>query len=290
MDDRIPGYKKVSIRFKQYDRSMKDIWASYCFIQDVTDDYLERLRKNENSFNFKLESLSGTGRQNYQKPRNNCFGIVDHIQKVVNIERSFIAAVAQTEDFLKDIAIIVYTDYPQKVVGLDYVENEDKQNSLLKKILTYDTKQEVLESIIEERVRSIFYGNSINYFVKDKKMNLGFKDFFEKNHAINLKIFAEIIARRNLYAHNSGRVDSKYLREVENPKFQFGRKAVLEKEYLRQTIITLRGLSSIGGHLINENIYNRPQENGGVMEKIFTTFNKYYDDSNPLETRCFNGI
>ena len=250
----LPPPKRISARFKDYNRDMKDVWSSFIFIDFYTDKVRAKVKKDEIE-PFLLESLSGKSKRTHEKNKVDTYGVADHIAKVVNPERSFITAVALTEDFLKDIMVTVYEEYPEKMLSTEALESIDRQYKLLDTILAKATKEEIVASLIEEKVRGIFYGNPIDYFTKDKKTKLGFGNYFEKNHSLNLKYFAEITARRNLFAHNRGRVDAKYLREVENPTLKAGQKAVIEKEYLRHTIIILRGLASVAAMLVNTNIF-----------------------------------
>jgi hypothetical protein len=134
-------------------------------------------------------------------------------------------------------------------------------------------------------VRSIFYGNPTEFFTKDKKVRLELGSYFTDRHSRNLTHFAEIIARRNILAHNGGRVDSKYLREVKDAEFTFGQKVSVDKEYLRHSIIVLRGLAAIASLKIIQNVYKRTAK--GRVGRVFKTFDTYYNDSVSEQQRTF---
>ncbi|WP_062060843.1 hypothetical protein [Cellvibrio sp. OA-2007] len=182
--------------------------------------------------------------------------------------------------------VTVYEEHPEKLNSRDSLETIDRQYKLLDTIISKSSREEIIGSIIEEKVRSIFYGNPLDYFLKDSKTKLGFGNHFKDHHSINLEIFCEITARRNLYAHNAGRVDSKYIREVKSPAFTIGRKAIIDKDYLRRTIIVLRGISAVAGSLVIRNVFNQPKVMGTIAT-VVTPFETYYSDIIKLEDRAF---
>jgi hypothetical protein len=281
----IPPYKRITARFKDYNRDIKDVWTSYTFIDSYTQ-IIKTEVKNGSLPQFDQESLSGTDKKIHKKSITHTYGVADHICKKVNPDRSFVTAVALTEDFLKELMVTVYEEHPEKLDSKDTVESFDRQFKLLNTILSKNTKDDIVDALIEERVRGVFYGNPLDYFTKDKKAKLGFGEHFVNNHSVNLKYFKEITARRNLYAHNNGKVDSKYIREVSDPTFSIGRKAIIDKEYLRHSIIILRGLSAVAAGLIIKNIFKQPRILG-TLTKVYTPFEQHYNDSVPPDDRAF---
>lgn len=282
----LPPYKRISARFKDYNRDMKDVWTAYTFIDSYTQ-IIKKEVKNGSLPQFDQESLSGMGKNIHKKSIMHTYGVAEHISKKVNPDRSFVTAVALTEDFLKELMVTVYEEFPNKLNSKETAESLDRQYKLLDIILSKDSKEEIVASLIEEKIRGVFYENPLNYFTKDKKIKLGFGDHFINNHSINLQYFKEITARRNLYAHNNGRVDSKYIREVSSPMYSIGKKAIIDKEYLRHSIIILRGLSSVAAGLINKNTFNQPKILG-TLSKVYTPFEQHYTDSVPPKNRAFS--
>lgn len=124
----------------------------------------------------------------------------------------------------------------------------------------------MLERVIEEKVRSLFYGAPSDFFVKDKA-KLGFGDHFSKHFAGAIAQYAEITARRNVLIHNDGRVDRKYLREVPGIALTLGQKVDVDAEYLRSTLTTLRGLCAHAGVLVCERAYDNKVPSGIMLTR-----------------------
>jgi hypothetical protein len=100
----------------------------------------------------------------------------------------------------------------------------------------------------------IFYGNPLDFFQKDKA-RLEFKDFFKSNYQPQLEQYTEIVARRNIIVHNGGKVDRKYLREVNGATAKLGSVVYLSSDYLRESIVIMEGLGAVATKLILERIY-----------------------------------
>ena len=64
------------------------------------------------------------------------------------------------------------------------------------------------------------------------------------------------VPRRNIYVHNNGKVDRKYLREVEGSTLKLGSTLPLTKDYLKQTIILLKDISGMTTKLVLENVFS----------------------------------
>ena len=133
-------------------------------------------------------------------------------------------------------------------------ESIGRQDKLINIIIDSDNKNQMIERIVEERIKGLLYGNPADFFIKDKA-KLNFKDNFKDNHMDLIEKYIEINARRNIYIHNNGRVDSKYLSEVKNSQYIKGQIAKIDKEYIKLTINTLMGLCSIIIVCIFKNIY-----------------------------------
>lgn len=114
----------------------------------------------------------------------------------------------------------------------------------------------MLEKVIEERVRGIFYGAPSEFFLKDKA-KLKFGDHFSTNCAEAVNKFVELCARRNVLIHNDGRVDRKYLREAPGSKFKLRETVSVHEPYLRGALLTLRGLCATTGVLVCERASTR---------------------------------
>ena len=144
--------------------------------------------------------------------------------------------------------------FPEKLNTKDSVEQIGQQIKLLQTIIESNDKNEIIDKLIEEKMRSIFYGNPVDFFEKDKA-KIGLNSYFKDNHKNALKQFAEIVARRNIYVHNNGKVDRKYLREVEGSTAKLGSTLLLSKDYLKQTTILLKDISGMTTKLVLENVF-----------------------------------
>lgn len=146
---------------------------------------------------------------------------------------------------------------------------QDRDKKLINIIIDSDDRQEIISRIIEERVRSLFYGNPVDFFEKDKA-KLGFGTYFKDNYKDLLKEYTEITARRNIIVHNSGRVDRKYLREVKSTSYKIGNKIIIEKEYLKRALCILEGLAAAATSEVIKKIYkDTPQGKLAISIKSF---------------------
>lgn len=261
--------KQIHSSFNQYRRKIKNIWEEYLLLNFSLDELKKAHKENSVGTIFKRELLIEDRKLDYKDKDIHDF--IENLRKNKLSYKTLIEAVSLTETFLQDLTIFVYRDFPVKVAH----NNSDSPASELKLtqlIVNSSNKEEMIEALIEEKVRGIFYGKPADFFVKDKA-KIGFGTFFKSNFLVAMTEFNEITARRNVFIHNNGKVDSKYLREVENPQFNKGQKPELEKEYIKHSIIILRGLAAISTKLILENIYNQD-----VSHKRITSMSKTLED------------
>ncbi len=266
------GISEIAKRFKAYNKSMMDIWEDYTFL----DHYLPLLHqdiKNGEDPTFKRIHLYNDSRTKYDK--QDLYGVIDHLLKKITPQRALIESVSITEHFLQDITFRVYRDFDFKLQNS--FESPEQSNKLLKVILNSSDRDEMIYKIAEEKIRGIFYGNPVDFFKKDKA-KIGIDDYFKNNYLQILDKYAEIIARRNIYAHNNGKVDRKYLREVKDTDLDLGRVAIIDQEYIRECVIVLRGMSVVTTKLVIENTYQAENTNK-TIEKKFKTFEKLYKDN-----------
>ncbi|HEM3505619.1 TPA: hypothetical protein U1B13_001592 [Streptococcus suis] len=113
---------------------------------------------------------------------------------------------------------------------------------LMDLVYNYAMVEEIIEKIVEEKVRSIFYGNPTAIFLKDPcKFEL--KNYFKDNYEKELGFFSKIIAYRNIIIHNDSRVDSKFLKECKYSDFILNQKITISTNYLIASIALLVGLA-----------------------------------------------
>jgi len=265
------GISEIAKKFKAYNKSMMDIWEDYNFL----NHYLPHIHNNIKSNNlpeFELEHLYSTKTSKYKK--TNLYGVIDHLLRSVTPVRALLEAVSRTEHYIQEITFRVYRDYQYKLVTP--TETTEQSIKLLYTIVSSTDKDEIIYKIAEEKIKSLFYGNPVDFFLKDKA-KIGFGDYFNNNYKNTLATYAEIIARRNIYTHNNGKVDRKYKREVNTTTFRLGQMATIDKDYLKETIIVLRGMAVLVTKLVIENIYKAPNINNTIRRK-FETFEMKYKD------------
>lgn len=117
-------------------------------------------------------------------------------------------------------------------------------------IIDSSSKDEILDILIEEKLRGIFYGNPIDFFEKDKG-KLGFGSTFKDIYSKALTHYSEVINRRNINIHNQGMVDRRYIRET-GSTLKLGTKPQIDEAYLRSAILLLLGIAATATHLVLE--------------------------------------
>ena len=276
-----PGEIRIAKKYKSYRKALMSVWETYSFLQFAVSQ-VDNLIKKEQFPKFNLDHLSNSfNDKDYQRhfEKKDVLGITDRILKKTNQVRAFIDPVALTETYMQDLCEIVYKDFPERILGKDsnnqQLEQKESQIKLISLIVKSTSRDEILDTIIEEKIRGIFYGNPVDFYQKDKA-NIGIGDFFKNNHSKTINRLAEIIARRNIYVHNDGRVDSKYLREVENPIYALGKIATLSEEYVRENIFILRGFAATVTKRVVENTYKVTCKNSMIVENAYS-FNKKYN-------------
>jgi hypothetical protein len=256
----IPAGIVVSQRFKVYDKTIRDIWEAYQFHRFYLP-HLHGLIKKERVPAFPIPSLGGLATK--VQNRTDTLGAISHILSQVSPQRSLIVAVSQSEAFLQYLVAQVLRDFPGRLLG-SQSDQSARETKLLEIMVNSVDKQEMMEKVIEERVRGLFYGSPRDFFLKDKA-RLGFEDYFALHYRNAVDRYGEITARRNLLVHNDGRVDRKYLREVPTSPLRLDQKAIVDEQYLRCALLTLRGLCATAGTLVCERIYSDKVHSGKMF-------------------------
>lgn len=261
--------RQIHYLFDEYRRKIKNIWEEYLLLHFSLTE-LKKSHKNQSiGNNFKRELLLENVMLDYKDIDIHKF--IENLRTNKLNYKTLIEAVSLTETFFQDLTVLVYRDFPIKVAH----NNPDSPQSELKLtqlIVNSADKNEMIEALIEEKVRSIFYGKPTDFFTKDKA-KIGFANFFQSNYEGAINEFNEITARRNIFIHNDGKVDSKYIREVKNPQYSKDQKPKIDKAYIKHTVIVLRGLAALSTKLVFQNIYNQ-----NVSEKRVTSMAKTLDE------------
>ena len=86
----------------------------------------------------------------------------------------------------------LYRDYPHKLESKE--ETVDQQFKILKVIIDSADKEEIIERLTEEKIRSIFYGKPSDFFKTDKA-KVGVGNYLKATYNLALERFEEIMAR-----------------------------------------------------------------------------------------------
>ncbi|MFP9098467.1 hypothetical protein ACLI09_05375 [Flavobacterium sp. RHBU_24] len=258
-------------RFYVYKRDIKNVWEEYNLINYSLLE-VKNLQKNK-SFTepFERELLLASDKYPYKDYDIHLF--IDRLTKQKMPQKSLTEAIAVTETYLQDLIAFVYQDYPLKVTH----QNPDSPQSQLKLthlIVSSNSREEIIDKLIEEKIRGIFYGNPVDFFLKDKAQ-IGFGIAFQ-NYVTAIDLYTEIVARRNIIIHNDNKVDSKYIREVKNCALTIGQQPLSDKEYVKKTVIILRSLAAISTKLVINNIYTH-SISGKRIDKMAETGIKYFN-------------
>lgn len=254
--DKLEKIRRIHTKYKIYRGDMKNVWEEYSYLVH----YIYGAKTEE----FELKSLVANCKTT--KSKKAAGGMQNRFKQGGNTKNHFIDAVGLFENYIASLVEFVYLDYPSKMNGGGMDEKK-----LFDLIIKSDDKQTMIDSLIEEKVRSIFYGNPVDIFMKDKcKLELG--SIFTEQYKEAIILYREIIGRRNIIIHNSGRVDKKYLRENKESSFIEGQKIIISEEYLRGTIGLLIGIAAITTKCVVEKIYKG--ECKGKMAEAEVVFNR----------------
>ena len=253
--DKLTKLKILHTDFKGYLGDMKNVWEEY--------SYLVHLIESTETQAFAIESLFTS--RTHPKTKEHAGGMRTRFMRGVNTKNHYIDAIGIFENYIASVVEFVYWDYPVKIGGgMD-------QDKLFDLIIKSEDKESMLDSLIEEKIRSIFYGNPLDVFEKDKcKLELG--KTFKDTYGASMPLYREIVGRRNVLIHNSGRIDKKFLRENKDSSLQEGRKVVISEDYLRGTIGLLIGIAAVTTKCVIEKIYKGDIQ--GTLSKSLATFDK----------------
>lgn len=266
---KVPLYKRIHVAFKNHRKDLRDTWESFCLIDTYMPPVHGRVKRGDEA-PLSLKLIFAPHTKQYSK--EDTYGALSSLLSKRNPRRTLIDALISTENYLSDLVSTVYNEYPGRLGGKSSgeVESPTETQKMLDVILSSADKSEMIARIIEEKVRSIFYGNPADFFLKDKA-KLGFGDFFKTPKVKPLvDSFVEATARRNIIVHNGGKVDRKYLREVQNPQFRLGQVVPISAEYLRTTIGDLECVSAAATNLVITQVCKK-----SARGKLMTSLKKF---------------
>lgn len=253
---------KIVKAFKEYVGNMNNVWEEY--------SYLSSCVYNSKHSVFYIKGLFTN--ENHNKTIVDAGGMQTRFKQGGNTRSHFLDSIGLFENYISFITKTVYKSYPKK---MGFPNMNDKK--MLDIIIDSSSKEMMLDKIIEEKVRGIFYGNSKEIFTKDK-CNIGCENIFnQEKYAAVIEMYSEIIGRRNLIVHNNGRVDKKYLRENKNSKFNENKKIIISDNYLRGSISLLIGLAALYTNCVVKEVYNG--DCTGKLQKSLKAFERAIENS-----------
>jgi hypothetical protein len=260
------GISEVVKKYKSYCAEIFETFEDYTF----QDFYLPQIHKQLTKGTIPLmdfEPVYSNNKRPFKKEF--VYGVISRQQRKIIGQRSLLSAVSATEDFLQKVTFRVYRDFETKLETS--METPDQQSKLLKIIVDSSDKTEIIRRIAEEKIRGIFYGNPADFFEKDKA-KIGLNNYFRDNYKLAIEQYKEVIARRNILTHNNGHVDRKYMREVKNTTYVLDEKVLVTKDYLKESIFLLHGLSTIVLEQVIKNNY------GAIaLKERFDNYIKIFD-------------
>jgi hypothetical protein len=152
--------------------------------------------------------------------------------------QALVLAVAVTEGYLMDMLSLILRAFPKKLGVRVADENERADNKVdLSTILHATCLEDVIEEVISSKIQSAFYAPPTKYF-----------KYMEKILSISLPAdrtatYAEVKATRDIYAHNGGIVNTKYLRKAgQFARAKEGELINIDESYFSDSIASMKGI------------------------------------------------
>lgn len=270
----IPTNQKIEQKYIKFRSKINLAWRAYNYQFIALNEFRLNAKKSNGKI-FVIENLVEPDKS-MELTKRHLDAYANHLILIDNPRKTLYNIVSLTEFYLQDLIYFVYIDQPFKMVYIDQEESPDQQLKLLHTIAISEDRDEILDKIAEEKIRSIFYGNPVDFFIKDKA-KIGIDKTFGRTYSKAIQQYSELIARRNIITHNDGKVDRKYLREVKNSSFKIGDKPTIDKEYIRDSIKLLRNISAkVTSQVIdvnyNKNVYSK------WLKKDIDRFDEWYKE------------
>lgn len=232
------GSAKIKKQYKVFKKEINDLWDAFHAINSGMLLTKEMIKKSKKPI-LKIPMFYQNKTKKY-KVNTQC-GLIEHILVKRNLRTGLFESIAIFENYLADILTAIYNTYPHTLVSSDPKNSSNIR--YLNIIIKSEDKDQMIEQIAEDKVRTLMYASPKDFFVKDKG-NLNFGNLFKKHQDLIDK-FVELSARRNIYIHNGGHVNKDYLNYISNSKFKEGNIAKMNQEYIVSAIYTIKELSKI---------------------------------------------
>ncbi|NRB39744.1 MAG: hypothetical protein HRU20_14975 [Pseudomonadales bacterium] len=265
--DKSRSVPNLHVRYKRFQKEQRDLWEAF----SIVEFYAPKIRdaiKDDVFPSLTIDRIWNESDRTLDK--NNTYGALTSLERRGNFRSTMLEIVLVFEDYMSDLIELVYLDIPNKLMSFQDDSNSSGYQKLLKLMLVSSDKKEMIDRLVEEKIRGLFYGNPLDVFEKDKA-KLEFGSFFKDNYSSELDEFRKIVATRNIIAHNNGKIDRKYQREVD-PTAQLGRKIQIDRDYIKRSIFILSLLAAQSTRLVVERIYKDTPE--GKLGRAIEAFQK----------------
>lgn len=256
----------VADKYTRFRTHLRRSWINVEMHSQVKLLLKEKCNDEEYANSIVVDSKSPVGQSNQNNIRlrgDSLLGFIDSKKGSGTewaLEWTLVAAIALFEAFIADIAALIYMTDPEKYLLKKYSAVNDQANYKVSEIIIKSSsRKEALEKIIEERLRGVFYGDPIGAFIiykdenhKDGKLRLNLNTELDRHCKNELKLYKEMLGRRNAIVHNAGIIDEKYMREINDDissKLALREKVKIDRGYL---FSALEALDKIATHYIKQ--------------------------------------
>lgn len=172
---------------------------------------------------------------------------------IIHGSNTLIMLLTRFEEFISDYIEQLYIMFPQR-----YLDSESITFSEFSKTTSID---EIRRTIIDRQLDSIMRASYTEWFKLFSSHGIKLDDF-----ADDMKKLAEIYARRNIWVHNSGRVNESYLKLVPTTTATKNEVLSVNEEYIRDAFATIKTIIVILMIKTSKLIKNNTEE---YIQEIF---------------------
>ena len=258
----------IADKYTHFRTHLRRSWVNIELHSQIKILLKEKCKDEEYANSVIVDSKSPVGQANQDNLRLRGKNLLDFIDSKKGsgtewaLEWTLVGSIALYEAFVSDVAAIVYMTDPEKyLLNKTGKGTSEQANYKVSEILIKSqSREEALEKIIEEKLRGVFYGDPIGAFIiypengnhKDGKLRLNLNVELHRHCEQELKLYKEMIGRRNAIVHNAGVIDEKYMREIDNDipsKLILKDKVKIDSAYL---FSSLEALDKLATHYIKQ--------------------------------------
>ena len=217
------SFINFSIEIEQFETLLHFLKVGYSFIEENSELAKAKYYQSYQDTDEDSAFLKG----NYEKLLD-----IKHYEK--NLSRIiYIRAIDNFTTYFKDILAEIVIKQPKVL--------KSKETESLDFILDHTSLEELIKSISEKKIESLFY-KGINDIAKFFQDRLGVKIFKNESIEKNINI---LVKQRNLVVHNRGKITKEFINEFPNMDYK-------EDFYLNFTFDYVIKINNMLNHYINE--------------------------------------